>query len=340
MTAAERVKRPSSRSSRLRAKATRKSAVSTSESDEVAADVPVQLLERDRGDGREEADVDERLRGGSRQRPQELGRLLDPRRARELVAPLLGEAHVRQALAARSGGASSSERLADGVDVVRRRRRCPRRSRGSGRRRRRPGGTAARIGRPAAMYSNTLPESTPLPRPPASGIRSSSASESRWSASEVERGAYGISSSRSPRPSSSAHSRSALRKSPRKRATDVEPRVVERLQERPRVALAEEAARVRDPEALAGRVVEPLEVVEVGAVRDRHDPPARLERPHLVGDEVGDARRSRRPCAPRASRRRGRPSPSRARRRSPSGGARGRRASRAGRRPSGRRSRA
>src|SRR6266508_504471 len=41
------------------------------------------------------------------------------------------------------------------------------------------GGTAARIGRSAARYSKTLPDSTPFPRPPASGIRSSSASESR-----------------------------------------------------------------------------------------------------------------------------------------------------------------
>ena len=32
------------------------------------------------------------------------------------------------------------------------------------------GGTTARIGRPAAMYSYTFPERTPLPRPPASGI--------------------------------------------------------------------------------------------------------------------------------------------------------------------------
>src|SRR5581483_9898727 len=81
------------------------------------------------------------------------------------------------------------------------------------------GGTAARIGRSAARYSKTLPESTPLPRPPASGIRSSSASESRCSSSERRRGAYGISSSRSPRASVSAHSRSDERKSPRKRAT-------------------------------------------------------------------------------------------------------------------------
>ena len=81
------------------------------------------------------------------------------------------------------------------------------------------GGTAARIGRSAARYSNTFPDSTPCPRPPASGISSSSASESRCSASASRRETYGWSSSRSPRPSDSAHSRSARRKSPTKRAT-------------------------------------------------------------------------------------------------------------------------
>ena len=81
------------------------------------------------------------------------------------------------------------------------------------------GGTSARIGRSAARYSNTLPLSTPLPRPPASGISSRSASESRWSSSERRRGAYGISSRRSPSRAAPAHSRSVERKSPRKRAT-------------------------------------------------------------------------------------------------------------------------
>src|SRR5581483_8289187 len=51
------------------------------------------------------------------------------------------------------------------------------------------GGTTARIGRSAARYSNTFPESTPRPRPSASGISSSSASESRCSSSERRRGA-------------------------------------------------------------------------------------------------------------------------------------------------------
>ena len=70
----------------------------------------------------------------------------------------------------------------------------------------------------------------------------------------------------------------------------VEAGLVQRGQERPRVALAEEAAGVGDPEALPGRVVEPGEVVEVAAVRDRHDLPLRREAARLVGDRVGDAR--------------------------------------------------
>ena len=70
----------------------------------------------------------------------------------------------------------------------------------------------------------------------------------------------------------------------------VEAGLVERGQERARVALAEEAAGVRDPEALSGRVVEAGEVVEVAAVRDRHDLPLRREAARLVGDRVRDAR--------------------------------------------------
>src|SRR5215210_5071190 len=81
------------------------------------------------------------------------------------------------------------------------------------------GGTAARIGRSAARYSKTFADSTPRPRPPDSGISNSSASESFWRASTSLRGRYGWSSSRSPRPSVSAHSWSAARKSPTKRRT-------------------------------------------------------------------------------------------------------------------------
>src|SRR5205085_9796729 len=69
---------------------------------------------------------------------------------------------------------------------------------------------------------------------------------------------------------------------------DVEAAPGERLQERPRAALAEEAPGVRDPEALGAVVLEPGEVVEVAAVRDRYDPAFWLERAHLLGDRIRD----------------------------------------------------
>src|SRR6266550_814085 len=81
------------------------------------------------------------------------------------------------------------------------------------------GGTAARIGRSAARYSKIFPVRTPRPRPPDSGIRRSSTSESRCSSSERRRDTSPSSSMRSPRPSDPAYSRSAARKSPAKRAT-------------------------------------------------------------------------------------------------------------------------
>src|SRR5205085_2606954 len=58
----------------------------------------------------------------------------------------------------------------------------------------------------------------------------------------------------------------------------------ERLQERPRAALAEEAAGVRDREPLAASVLEPGEVVEVAAVRDRRDLCVGLEPAGFLGD--------------------------------------------------------
>ena len=69
---------------------------------------------------------------------------------------------------------------------------------------------------------------------------------------------------------------------------DVQAGLGERGQERARIALAEEAAGVRDPEALARPVLEPLEVVEVRSVRDRHHRPLRPQPARLVGDRVGD----------------------------------------------------
>ena len=59
-------------------------------------------------------------------------------------------------------------------------------------------------------------------------------------------------------------------------------------QERARVALAEEAPRVRDPEALSGLVLEAGEVVEVGAVGNHAHGAGRVEAAHLVGDRLRD----------------------------------------------------
>ena len=67
----------------------------------------------------------------------------------------------------------------------------------------------------------------------------------------------------------------------------VEAGLRERGQERPRVALAEEAARVGDPQAVGRPVLDAVEIVEVRAVRDRHHPAARLECARLVRDRVG-----------------------------------------------------
>ena len=236
---------------------------------EVAADAPVDLLERDGRDRGEEEGVDERLAAAH---------------ASDLRSSAVSSTRVSRASFRRH----SSESVTSGSPPFLNRRSSSTAPRGA--RRRRPaaatmpapvsrirsaaapsGGTAARIGRPDAMYSNTFPESTPLPRPPASGISSSSASESRCSASEVERGAYGISSSRSPSAEPLGPLAVGAAEVAEEAGDGVEPRVVQRLQERPRVPLAEEAARVRDPEPVAGRVGEPVEVVEVGAVRDRDD---------------------------------------------------------------------
>ena len=61
----------------------------------------------------------------------------------------------------------------------------------------------------------------------------------------------------------------------------VEVRVVEGLQERPRIALPEEAPRVRYAEPRAGVVFEAGEVVEVAAVRDHADRSSSVEAAHL-----------------------------------------------------------
>ena len=70
----------------------------------------------------------------------------------------------------------------------------------------------------------------------------------------------------------------------------VEPGVVERLEERARVPLPEEAAGVGDAETRPGAVLEAHEVVEVAAVRDRADDAPRRETVDLLRDRVGDGR--------------------------------------------------
>ena len=179
------------------------------------------------------------------------------------------------------------------------------------------GGTAARIGRPAARYSNTFPESTPLPRPPASGIRSSSASESRCSSSarrarRVRDQLEPVAEAERLRPLAVGRAEVAD-----EAGDDVEPRVGERLQERPRVALAEERAGVGDPEARRrGRYSSPAKSSKSQPFAIVTTGPRGLERARLLGDRLRDARRSRRRWrGDEAGDRARRPSPSRGRRR-------------------------
>ena len=65
-------------------------------------------------------------------------------------------------------------------------------------------------------------------------------------------------------------------------------RAGERVEEWPGIATAEEAARVRDPEAVAGRVRKPGELVEVGAVLDHGETARRRERGGLPRDRPRD----------------------------------------------------
>ena len=181
-------------------------------------------------------------------------------------------------------------------------------------RRRRRVGRRRGSGRSAARYSKIFPVRTPRPRPPDSGISSSSASESRCSSSERRRETSPSSSMRSPRPSDSAYSRSAARKSPAKRADDV---VEAGLRERRRNGFGSRlpwkwpACVIR--RRSLGWCSRPAKSSKSQPLRDRHDLALRLERAHLLGDRVGRRRRSRRPATRRASRRRRRSSPSAAR---------------------------
>ena len=143
-----------------------------------------------------------------------------------------------------------------------------------------------------------LPARDDPPAAAASGSSSRFASESRWSSSARRCGSV----VEQLEPVAEAELRDPLpvgRAEVADEARDdvVEAGLGERGQERARVALAEEAARVRDPEALAGLVLEPGEVVEV-ASRSGSRAPGR------PGRSRGPRRRwTRRPRRPRRRRR-------------------------------------
>ena len=106
-------------------------------------------------------------------------------------------------------------------------------------------------------------------------------------------------------PSDSANSRSSARKSPTKRTTtSSRPGLGERAQERLRVALAEEGARVRDPEAgRSGGARAPRS--RRSRSRSRSSRPARAARaPAPRRRSRRPRRRSRRPARRRGARRR------------------------------------
>ena len=170
---------------------------------------------------RKSADEDRVAR--SRDRPQQLGGLLDTRPPREPLARLGGKLDVRQAAvpealdearrAPRRGASGSSGGATTPAPVSRiSSAAAP------------SGGTAARIGTPGGEVLEHLPGEDTLAAPARLGDQQQQAPPSRAAArARSSAGAYGISSSRSPRPSPSAHSRSAERKSPRKRATTSSP---------------------------------------------------------------------------------------------------------------------
>src|SRR5437016_2647030 len=185
-----------------------------------AGDVPVDLLERDAEERREEQEsrdllqalalrerVQPRLGGGGAHASENMSLASSSARARrDSRSRCAGESGVPFSAPAcqRATSSSRAERIAvtsSGGTTI------PAPVSSSNAAAAPSGGTAARIGRSAARYSNTFPERTPRPRPSASGIRSRSASDSRWSSSARLRGAYGTSSRRRPSTSPSAHSR-------------------------------------------------------------------------------------------------------------------------------------
>ena len=330
--------RPSRRSSRSSANAQTKRSESTSESATSPAtvqwsfaNVTVKIVARKKK-------LDTRLIGAIMRAIAAGARRAPPRAPRARLAPVTRRrAPARRARPPASGATIAASAAVSAVDVVRRdddagarlADQVGRRAVARHRREDRPLGgevlehlarehalaAAARVG---DQQQQRLRVALELERAPARDIR-----DQLEPVAEVER---------------SAHSRSVERKSPTKRAT-MPGRSRRAPQERPRVALAEEAARVRDPEAVGARVLEAGEVVEVGAVRDRLAPAARreLRASSVIASEtpmIASAERAisfATACSP---------SPSRARAAARRSGAGARRASRGDRPPSGRRSRA
>ena len=249
---------------------------------DLAGDVPVHL-----------SNVTEKMVARKRKRVirdvarSSVGELLDSRTPVEALAELGRE---RCAVERAGAPAARGDRRAPPRSRRRRRarRRRRRRSRGSGRRPRRR--AARRRGSAARRRGTRTPSRRARPcrgRPPPGSAAAAPRSRAGARATR-RRGTYGSSSSRSPRPSASAHSRSAGAEVADEARDDVRrARLGERGQERLRVALAEEVAGVRDAEPVARVVLEAREVVEVAAVRDRHDLALRLERARLLGDRVG-----------------------------------------------------
>ena len=184
---------------------------------------------------------------------QELGELPDPGLARDPAARLVVERRAGERR--RRASAHAGPRAPRGSPPGRRSAPPPRRrSRGSAPRRHRR--AARRRGSAARQRGTRTPSrrGRPRPRPPASGISRSRASESRWSSSERRRVTYGI----ELEPVAEAEPFGPLAVGRPEVADeagdDVEPGLGQRGEERPRVAPAEEAAGVRDPEARRGMV--------------------------------------------------------------------------------------
>ena len=173
-----------------------------SESVSEPAQVPLQLVERDREDRDEEEPVEHRLgedafpRWSDRER-ERLGRHATSSRSFAISSTLARRDSRSSSRRGELDGGQSAVGEArvqldecglDPVDVVGGRDDVRARSLVSSSAAAPSGGTTARIGRPAAMYSKTFPERTPFPLPPASGTSSRSASESRCRRSDSARG--------------------------------------------------------------------------------------------------------------------------------------------------------